>query len=225
MGNPNKQSKSNSDYAITQRLFALIAALFSWSAIIIQAYIFFRYRTASTLEIVIRFFSYFTVLSNMLVAIVYTVCLLKTTNSLVIFFQKATTLYAVTVYILIVGIVYNTVLRDLWHPTGMQRWIAEVMHAFIPLLFFIYWLLFIAPIPIIWKASFHWLVFPVIYFVIILIRGNLTGYYPYPFFDVTKNGLPKTLINGWIIFIFFWSLSICLIGVGKLIQRRKKRRI
>jgi hypothetical protein len=219
-----KKLPTNIAAAKSEKLFAFFAALLSWTAISIQAYLFYSYRTSSTGEMVIRFFSFFTVLSNILVAIVYTMRLVRINNPLVNFFQKAATFYAVTVYILMVGIVYNTVLRGLWHPIGLQKWVAEVLHAVIPLFFFIYWLLFVAPVPVRWKNSFYWLVFPLIYFLIILIRGKFADYYPYPFFDVKKIGLQKALVNGLVLVICFWVISIFLITAGKLTQRYNKRK-
>lgn len=68
-------------------------------------------QNASVVETIIRFFSFFTILTNLLVALCFTFLLTKSSSALRSFFYRKSTLTAVTVYILIVGLVYNLILR------------------------------------------------------------------------------------------------------------------
>lgn len=61
------------------------------------------------------------------------------------FFRKCTTITAITVYILIVGIVFNLLLRSIAHLTGHHRIVSEIFHAVVPVLFFFYWMFFVSP--------------------------------------------------------------------------------
>ena len=92
-----------------------------WFALIAQFYLIIVNRTASIPETIIRYFSFFTILTNLLVAVCFTSFLNKKQKSSA-FFSKITTLTAITVYILIVGIVYNVILRFLWKPEGCKKW-------------------------------------------------------------------------------------------------------
>jgi len=51
-----------------------------------------------------------------------------------IIFFEAGVITAITVYITIVGLVYNVILRFLWKPEGLQFIVDELLHTVIPLL-------------------------------------------------------------------------------------------
>ena len=108
-----------------------------WFALIAQFYLIIVNRTVSIPETIIRYFSFFTILMNLLVAVCFTSFLNKKQKSSA-FFSKITTLTAITVYILIVGIVYNVILRFLWKPEGLQKVIDELLHTVIPILCLIF---------------------------------------------------------------------------------------
>lgn len=78
---------------------ALFLAILGWMAVILQFYLMMETSTITRLESVIRFFSYFTILSNLILAISF----------LIQAFQKETIgiLTPITVYITIVGLVYQ----------------------------------------------------------------------------------------------------------------------
>ena len=57
--------------------------------------------------------------------------------------------------------------------------------------------------------------FAVLYCVYTLIRGNLSGYYPYPFMNVNEGGLDKVLINIGAMWVLFLFISFLLVGISK----------
>src|SRR5690606_31195527 len=114
-------------------------ALLSWGAIIAQFLISINNSTISNLELIIRFFSYFTILTNLMVAICCTSIVLLPNSAIGYFAAKPVAITALTLYILIVGLIYNFVLRFLWHPAGIVKIIDEILHLVIPILVFIYW--------------------------------------------------------------------------------------
>ncbi|MDE3251272.1 MAG: Pr6Pr family membrane protein, partial [Bacteroidota bacterium] len=106
-------------------------------------------------------------------------------------------------------------------PTGFQKITDELLHTLIPLLSLVYWILFVNKRTLNWKNSFAWLGYPVIYSLFICIRGAFSGFYPYPFINVTELGYPVTLRNGVWLLVFFWVLSLLLIGSAKLFRQNK----
>ena len=122
-----------------QKTFLIILAVCGWFALIAQFYLIMVNRVASIPETIIRYFSFFTILTNLIVAVCCTVILLKPSSSTGKFFSRPTILTAIVVYITVVGIVYNTVLRFLWNPQGLQLIVDELLHSVIPLLFIILW--------------------------------------------------------------------------------------
>src|SRR4051812_38806133 len=103
------------------------------------------------------------------------------------------------VYITVVGLVYNLILRQLWKPAGLQFVDDELLHSVIPFLFILYWLMFVPKSELKWKDVLFWLIYPLIYLICILIRGALSGFYPYPFINTDDIGYYETFINSGIL--------------------------
>ena len=166
---------------------------------------------------VVQFLSFFTILTNILVAICFTLLLLQfAANN---FFIKPKTMAATAVYITVVAAIYNIILRYLWSPTDWQLLADNLLHVVVPALFVGYWLFAVPKKDLRWKDSLYWLIYPFIYLIYTVIRGAITNLYPYPFADVTTYGYAKVLTNGAIIMILFLLLSLAFIGLGKLISR------
>ncbi len=197
------------------RVFSAIGALAAWSAVILQLYLIIENRTVSIPETLLRFFTFFTILSNIMVATCFTMLALKPGFGSSNFFSRASVLSAVTVYIAIVGTVYQLVLRPLWDPQGLQKIVDELLHSFTPLYFLLFWLLYVPKLTLQWQNIFPWLLFPLCYLIIILLRGAVADYYPYPFVNVAQLGYGKVLLNCGIMLMAFLLFSVLLISVGK----------
>ncbi len=194
----------------TNRMFLFVLTGLGWFALIAQFYINLNKNTATTAETIIQYFSYFTILTNLILAICTTVLLLKP-NSI---FHRQSTLTALTVYILIVGIIYNAMLRFLWHPTGLQIVVDELLHTVIPIMFVMYWIMFVEKDQLSRKAVFPWMIYPVLYTIFILFRGSVTGFYPYPFINIAELGFQKVMVNALGIAAAFVAVSLLFVGIG-----------
>ncbi|HRP55985.1 Pr6Pr family membrane protein [Agriterribacter sp.] len=201
------------------RSFSAIGAIVAWFAVILQLYLIIVNRTVSIPETLLRFFTFFTILSNILVAISFTVLVLKPAFENDSFFSRAGVLSAVTVYIAIVGAVYQLVLRPLWDPQGLQKVVDELLHSFTPVYFILFWLLYVPKLTLQWQHIFSWLLFPLCYLIIILLRGAMAGYYPYPFVNVAELGYGQVFLNCGMVLIAFVFFSILLISAGKLSKK------
>jgi hypothetical protein len=205
------------------KIYLAVLAILGWFALAAQFYINITSGVAGTPEIVTRYFSYFTITTNLLVAVCCTTLLLTPHSGWGRFFSRPTTLTAIAVYILIVGLIYNLILRFLWKPEGLQRVVDELLHSVIPVLFLICWLLFVVKDQLKWKDVLPWLLYPLVYIVFIFIRGAASGFYPYPFIDVSQLGLQKTLINAVGIAIVILVASLLLVGIGKFMGKSNKK--
>lgn len=197
------------------KIFCVCIAILGWFALIAQFHINLTSRAASTAELIIRYFSYFTLLTNLLVAVCCTCIAINPHQGWGAFFSKTQTLTAITVYILVVGIVYNIILRFLWQPKGLQKLVDELLHSVIPILFLLYWLLTGNKQTLQWKQVFSWLAYPLVYLLFILVRGNFSGFYPYPFINVDNLGISKVLLNSVAITALFSVTGLLLIAAGK----------
>ncbi|HAO45840.1 MAG TPA: Pr6Pr family membrane protein [Ferruginibacter sp.] len=199
---------------------AMLSVL-GWFALISQLYLIIQNRLVPVPETIIRYFSFFTILTNLLVAVCVSFLWIKPASKPGHFFARQTTLTAITVYIVIVGVVYNAILRFLWNPQGLQYITDELLHTVIPLLFLLCWILFVSKNELEYRHAFVWLLYPLVYLVWTFIHGAITAYYPYPFVNVTELGYRRVLINCGGLFIAFLGLSLFLVAAGKYISKKK----
>lgn len=92
-------------------------------------------------ETIIRFFSFFTILTNLLVALYFTSRIPVFNKVSFGKISKKVTLTALTTFILVVGLVYQIILSSTWHLAGFQRIIGELLHSVVPFFVLIYWFL------------------------------------------------------------------------------------
>ncbi len=175
------------------------------------------------LQAVGRFFLFFTILTNLMVAISLTVVLIKPSSPAGRFLSKPSSATAITLYILIVGLVYNIILRRLWQPSGLQLLADELLHVAVPVLFIVYWIFFIEKGSLKWKNCFAWLLYPVAYLFYAMIRGHIEDFYPYPFLDLNKSGYQKVILNCLGLTIVFIAIGFLLIAIDKIFASYKRR--
>lgn len=164
----------------------------------------------------VRFFSFFTILTNSIVFICSAFNLFGRRFKISAFFRKTTTITAITVYIIIVGLVFNLLLRQVVELKGLHSIVSEIFHTVVPVLFFFYWLFYVDLEKISLKTILFWLIYPIIYVVYTLFHGIYTDFYPYPFIDAVKLGFPTAMTNGLFVLLAFVVLSYVLIFVSKL---------
>ena len=193
------------------------------AGIIIQFILMLINRQVALPEAIIRFFSFFTILSNCMVVALLVGQVLPAGNRFHRFAIKNEVATAVSIYIIVVGVVYQTILRKPIPLEGWHRVADDILHLYIPLLMLLYWILFISSKKIDVKTIPYWLIFPAAYFVYTLIRGSIIQFYPYPFVNVTVLGYPKVLFNSVMLVVFFLLLSFMFAGIAN--QRFKNKNI
>lgn len=192
-----------------------------WFALVLQYVLALGEESAfSPLARTINFFSYFTVLSNILVALAMTLPWLAPQSRAGRFFGSAGVRMACAAYIALVAIVYVTVLRQLWSPQGWQFVADLLLHHAIPLLYVIDWLLLAPKDGLRLRHTGTALVFPAGYFAWTIVHGAWTGFYPYPFVDVAQHGLGPVMINAAVITLGLAALCLLMVLFGRRMARR-----
>lgn len=209
--------KQNSNFR--RNWIAVIGSLLGWFSIIGQFVLMMQNRQADVVETIVRFFSFFTILTNILVALYFTsrIPIFNKASFQKIFNKGALT--ALTTFIVVVGLVYQIILRNTWHPTGFQRIIDELLHSIIPLFVLIYWFLFVNIEDLKFQNSKNWLWFPPLYFVYVIFRGHFSNFYPYPFINILEIGYFWVFINFVIVSAFFLLIMGILIFTGRTIKK------
>ncbi|MFI8396493.1 Pr6Pr family membrane protein [Pseudomonas sp. NPDC078863] len=210
------------DSARQRRLITCLAVL-GWAGLTIQLYLILFARLsigASLLGGLVSFFSYFTILTNTLVATVLTCAVSQRESAARRWFLQPWVSSGIAVSIAVVGLAYNILLRHLWHPEGWQFIADELLHDVMPVLFLGYWWCCVPKGTLrLWHLPL-WMIYPLVYFIYALLRGHLLGAYAYPFIDVAVLGYPQVLANAGGILVGFVLVGLLLIGL----DRRKTAR-
>lgn len=164
----------------------------------------------------VHFFSFFTIESNVLSAVVLLVgafFLLTRKGADPQWYNLVRA--ATATYMIVTGIVYNLLLRGIELPQGSTLgWSNEVLHVIACLWLLIDWLLAPGRSPIAPRELWKVLVFPIVWVVYTLIRGPLVAdtvygnafWYPYPFLN------PNSSANGYLSVAFYVVLIALVIS-------------
>jgi hypothetical protein len=178
---------------------------------------------------VTHFFSFFTIDSNVLSAVVLLV------GAYFLLFRKGDDPQwfnllraAAATYMITTGVVYNLLLRGIELPQGSTlAWSNEVLHVIGPLWLLIDWLLAPGRGSIATSQLWKVLVFPLVWAIYTLVRGPLVAdtvygnpyWYPYPFLN------PNLSANGYFSVAFYVLLITLVISAAAAgvfwVSRRK----
>ena len=197
------------------RIFLALLAVLAWFALAAQLYIIMRYRNASVGATLVQYFSYYTILTNIMIAWVCTVLFIRREDTS----GRKKVLTAILVYILTVGLTYNLILRSLWKPEGLQLLADNLLHSIIPVLYLVFWLIFVKKHTLQWNNFLPWLIYPLLYLIYVMIRGAIFGVYPYPFVDVAQIGYPKALLNAVMVTGVIVIFSLLSVGYTKFFKK------
>ncbi|GAA1208600.1 Pr6Pr family membrane protein [Rhodoglobus aureus] len=89
---------------------------------------------------------------------------------------------SVTTYIIIVGVVYATLLAPLGAAGGVPvAWANTALHIITPIYALADWILFSDRARIGFNRLWIVLIYPIVWVVVVLVRGATDGWVPYPF--------------------------------------------
>ena len=121
-----------------------------------------------------------------------------------------------TAYLLVVGVVYNTLVPG----TGSAPpWVSALLHVVLPVLAVLDWALVADRPPLPWRRLPLVLPYPLVWLVVVLVRGRTDGWVPYGFL-LPGNGLPSLIAH-------VLGLVAAVLAAGALIwvlSRRSGRR-
>ncbi|MGW4369998.1 Pr6Pr family membrane protein [Nocardia takedensis] len=163
---------------------------------------------------VANYFSYFTIQSNVLGVAVLLIGGLRDPAGR----RWQTIRGAVTLYLLITGVVYAVLLANL-DVMLTDRWINDVLHRILPIVLLADWVLSPVALGVTARLIGGWLIYPLVYGVYTLIRGPLVDWYPYPFIDPRHQGYVSLIIGLIVLAGVFALLALAVASVGALATR------
>ena len=131
-----------------------------------------------------NFFGFFTLQSNILGAVVLALAGIRglqgrrQTPGLML--ARA----SVTTYLIIVGLVYNTLLVGVPGGGGIELgWANAVVHIVSPIYVLVDWVFFADRTAQPWRKFWVVFIYPLVWLAVVLVRGATDGWVPYPFLD------------------------------------------
>ena len=193
-----------------------LVALTGWAALVLQGHAVLDHSIQHGISpgtALGNFLSYFTILTCTIASLSLSVGLVFPASRLNRFFRQPSVETSIAGCLLNACIVYHVVLAPAWHHGGHRWW--GVLHDVLPGAYILYWLLFVPKGRLHWGLPVIWMAYPLSYWLFTLWRGAATGFFPYPYLDITAVGCARVLSN---LFYFMGSLAIvfyCLVAVDR----------
>jgi hypothetical protein len=162
-------------------------------------------------------FSYFTILTNLAIALTLGLAVAAPGSRLAARLVQPSFLTGVAVAITLVSLAYELLLRRLWNPQGWS-WVADTLfHDVVPLAFVGFWAVYVPKGSLSLRQLPAWLIYPAAYLAYALLRGSLTGRYPYPFLDAAAIGYARTAVNAAGLLLVLVVLGAVFVGLDRLL--------
>ncbi len=194
-------------------LYRLVTAIVVLAAVITQLLHGAQQATFSATN----FFSFFTIESNILGAVVFAVtgwAAYQNRNVTKLVLLRG----ASTLYMAITGIVYSLLLANADVQTPIP-WVNAVLHYIFPVIIVADWLIDPPKKRITFKRALTWLTFPVVYAMYSLVRGAYVHWYPYPFLNVDVLGYAQVTANCVVVAIGGLVILATIVGLPRLTKR------
>jgi hypothetical protein len=198
------------------------AAVFAWAALIVQFVLALQFTVAHGPHVlwgVVVYFGYFTVLTNILAATAFAAPWLGPGSRLGRLFQRPDVITTIAAAIVVVSVDYFILLRNVWDPSGLQLAVDVSLHYVVPALCVIFWSLTVSGTRLGWADVAKSLIYPLGYIVYLLIRGAVTGHYPYYFVDASALGYLRAIVNMAAITGGFLIVAVGLVSVTRFTAR------
>jgi hypothetical protein len=165
----------------------------------------------------VNYFSYFTIQSNLIgVAALLTAVLLRASRPPWVDLFRG----AGTVYLTITFLVFAVLLAGTDVDTAIP-WVDTVLHKIFPIAIVGDWLLDPPLRMITIRQAAYWLVYPLAWVAYSMIRGGLTGRYPYPFLDPANGGYDTVALYIVGILVLGVFVIAAVVVAARLVGRRE----
>lgn len=169
-----------------------------------------------------RFFLYFTLLTNTLVGLSLTLPAWRPHSRPGVFFARDSVQAAIMLNILVVGTIYELLLRATWNPQGLRLVTDTLLHDVVPLAYVLRWVFVMPHGRLEMRRAPRWLLYPLAYLAYALGRASIDGVYAYPFIDLSVLGPFVVLRNVVALSLAFVGLAYAVTGLDRWLGRRAR---
>jgi hypothetical protein len=165
----------------------------------------------------LRYFAFFTILSNLFAAVVFLALAVRhgrTESRTFDLLRGAAVVYLVVTFIVVVPLLSSAELQ-----VGVP-WVDFVVHKLFPVVVVLDWLIDPPTTRLKIRDGLLWLVFPLAWVALTLIRGAVDHWYPYPFLDPAHGGYRSVGFFVGAIFAAFLIIGGATIALGDAMRNR-----
>ena len=207
---------------MTARVLAWLGLLVGVVALVLQFVISMQAYLAAGRDVpgaLGTFFSYYTILSNIVLVLIY---LSELTNwRWLELFRKLDVTGMMVANMILVMTFVHFFLRGLGPLGGLFLLCDTLLHYVTPIILIVWWLVAVRHGPLLIRRVPIMLLPTFVYFLYIVARGAWVHEYPYPVLDVTRLGYAHVLLNAVYLTVGLGALMLLVIGVDELLGRRK----
>lgn len=175
------------------------------------------------LETLLKFFSYFTVLTNLLILLVFAASPVGTRSQLIRAIRSPLIRGGICASSLLMMFIYEVFLRGRTDPQGWQFVASLLLHDLVPGLYFLHWILTPPKGELRPACVGLWAVYPAVYSVWLVGVGEVFQIYPYSFLNFSAVGYAAALRVAFQIGFLFATIGLALVGIDRLCFRGIRR--
>ena len=163
-----------------------------------------------------RFFAYFTIQSNLIVVALYVLLVAngdRPRSRALESFRGAAASYMTVVFFVVIFLLPNV-------DVGLAlAWVDVVLHKIVPIVVVLDWLIDPPGVRLGARDAVAWIVYPLAWAGLTLLRGAVDGWYPYPFLDPANGGYGTVTVMVVAITVGFLAVAAVFIWLGNTRSR------
>ena len=163
----------------------------------------------------VMYFGYFTIVSNIVCALVLTAHARARWLRADHWLRSAWLAASATVAIAITFLVYNLVLRSQSQAQGYSLGVDTILHVLTPLAMMTFWWRTTPRGTLRWNMLPLIAAYPSVYMIYYFIRGALIEHYPYFFMNVTNLGYAVSVRNAALVVVVFTVLACGMVAINR----------
>lgn len=166
---------------------------------------------------VIFYFTFFTILTNLALVLIYASELWPRPG--LMWFRWPTTRGMMAAAIALVMGFYHFILAETWDPQGLALLCDVTLHYVTPIYYLGWWVIFMRHGKLKWGDIPTMLLPPTIYLIYAMLRGAVTGEYPYPILEADRLGYAVVALNVLVVLIALTILCAVVIALDRALTR------
>ncbi len=164
-----------------------------------------------------RFFAYFTIQSNMIGVVAFALLIANANRPRsrgVELLRGAAAVYLTITFFVVIFLLSGV-------DVGLQvGWVDFILHKLFPVVAVLDWIVDPPTRRLAYRDAVVWIVYPLVWLVLTVLRGALDGWYPYPFLDPANGGGGAVALTSVAVAVAFFVISLAYIVIGRYRQRQ-----